>query len=69
MNDSLDMGDTPKDFAIEDLVLLKEMLLNLEKALDEIVVHNNLVGETFSGAFIFEFLAKANVGLNFVFDF
>ncbi|XP_022905755.2 regulator of telomere elongation helicase 1 homolog [Onthophagus taurus] len=51
--------DIPKDFEAEELCILKEMLLKLEKALDEIVVSNE--GTTFEGPYIFEFLGKAGI--------
>lgn len=53
--------DAPKDFTVEDLALFKEMLLDLEKAVDEIEVTPITGGTTFPGGFIFELLAKANV--------
>lgn len=57
-----DQGED-KDFTVDDLVLLKEILLSLEKAVDEIVVKNPLPGsgETFEGGYVFDFLEKANV--------
>lgn len=61
---SLDVGnEEAKDFTVEDLALLKEILLNLEKAVDEIEVKNPLAGngETFNGGYIFTLLEKANV--------
>lgn len=56
-------GDDEKDFTMDDLVLLKEMLLNLEKAVDEIKVSNPApgMGETFEGGYMFGLLEKANV--------
>ncbi|CAD7091451.1 unnamed protein product [Hermetia illucens] len=53
--------DAPKDFTVEDLALFKEMLLDLEKAVDEIEVTPITGGTTFPGGFIFELLAKANI--------
>lgn len=52
-----------KDFTVDDLALLKEILLSLEKAVDEIVVKNPLAGsgETFEGGYIFDLLQQANV--------
>lgn len=52
-----------RDFTVDDLALLKEILLSLEKAVDEIVVKNPLPGsgETFEGGYIFGLLEKANV--------
>lgn len=56
-------GDDEKDFSMDDLVLLKEMLLNLEKAVDEIKVSNPTpgMGETFEGGYMFSLLEKASV--------
>lgn len=55
--------ETP-DFTADDLVLLKEMLLSLEKAIDEISLPNLAIGgETFTGGYIFSLLEKANVSL------
>lgn len=53
--------ETP-DFTADDLVLLKEMILSLEKAVDEIDLPNLAIGgETFTGGYIFALLEKANV--------
>lgn len=53
--------ETP-DFTADDLALLKEMLLSLEKAVDEINLPNlSIGGETFTGGYIFSLLEKANV--------
>lgn len=49
----------PKDFTCEDLCVLKEMMLALEKAIDEINVGSE--GSTFPGGYIFELLAKAEI--------
>ncbi|CAK1552678.1 unnamed protein product [Leptosia nina] len=49
----------PKDFTCDDLCILKEMMLTLEKAIDEIEVQNE--GSTYPGAYIFELLAKAEI--------
>lgn len=56
-----DSGDEPKDFTIDDLALLKEMLLEFEKAIDDIVVENKQEGATFPASYIFDLLGKANV--------
>lgn len=61
MNDNVDMGDDSKEFTLEDLVLLKEMLLSFEKAIDEILITSKEAGATFPGAYIFDLLGKANV--------
>lgn len=52
-----------KDFTMDDLVLLKEMLLALETAIDDIPVKSNTpgMGETFEGGYMFSLLEKANV--------
>lgn len=54
-----DPGLTP-DFTIEDLNVLKQDFLNLEKSFDAIEVTNN-EGVTFPGSFMFELLENANV--------
>lgn len=61
MENNLDMGETSKDFTIEDLVSLKETLLSLEKTIDAITVNNIEAGKTFDGAYIFELLMESNV--------
>ncbi|XP_017055046.1 regulator of telomere elongation helicase 1 homolog isoform X2 [Drosophila ficusphila] len=59
--ESQDMGgDEPKDFTLDDLTLLKEMLLELEKAIDAIVVDNTAEGTTFPASMMYELLGKAN---------
>ncbi|XP_037938569.1 regulator of telomere elongation helicase 1 homolog [Teleopsis dalmanni] len=60
--DGQDMEDETKDFTIEDLALLKEMLLGLEQAVDDITVDNRVDGQTYPASYIFEVLAKANFG-------
>lgn len=59
--DALGDSDEPKDFTVDDLALLKEMLLDLEKAVDDIEVINKLEGITHPASFMFELLEKANV--------
>lgn len=54
-------GDEAKDFTLDDLTLLKEMLLELEKAIDGVVVDNKAEGQTYPPAYIYELLGKANV--------
>ncbi|XP_075992983.1 regulator of telomere elongation helicase 1 homolog [Anticarsia gemmatalis] len=49
----------PKDFTCDDLCLLKEMMLALEKAIDEITVGSE--GSTYPGGYIFELLSKAEI--------
>nr|XP_029707927.1 regulator of telomere elongation helicase 1 homolog [Aedes albopictus] len=53
--------ETKKDFTIDDLALLKEMLLKLEKTVDEIPVMFSQGGNTFPGTYIFEIFEKANI--------
>lgn len=55
--------DEEKDFTAEDLAILKETLLKLEKAVDEIQLKSSLPGngDTFEGGYIFGLLEKANV--------
>lgn len=52
-----------KDFTIDDLAVLKEDLLSLEKAVDAIGLKNtkDQEGATFEGSYIFELLEQANV--------
>ncbi|KAI5634456.1 hypothetical protein NE865_12789 [Phthorimaea operculella] len=52
-------SNQPKDFTCDDLCILKEMMLALEKAIDEIPVGSE--GATFPGGFIFELLGKAEI--------
>ncbi|KAH8420535.1 hypothetical protein KR009_011261 [Drosophila setifemur] len=53
-------GDEPKDFTLDDLTLLKEMLLELEKAIDGVQVDNVAEGSTFPASMMYELLGKAN---------
>ncbi|XP_001653621.2 regulator of telomere elongation helicase 1 homolog [Aedes aegypti] len=53
--------ETKKDFTIDDLALLKEMLLQLEKTVDSIPVMFSQGGNTFPGTYIFEIFEKANI--------
>lgn len=60
--ESQDMGgDEPKDFTLDDLTLLKEMLLELEKAIDAVSVDNVTEGTTYPATMMYELLGKANV--------
>lgn len=52
-----------KDFSAEDLCILKAMFLELEKAVDSIVITKREEGETYPGGYIFEILEKADVCL------
>ncbi|SPP77637.1 regulator of telomere elongation helicase 1 homolog [Drosophila guanche] len=59
--ESQDAGaDEPKDFTLDDLTLLKEMLLELEKAIDAVVVDNPTDGTTYPASLMYELLGKAN---------
>lgn len=61
-SEDLDMtaeGAQPKDFTCDDLCILKEMMLALEKAIDDIQV--GAEGTTFPGGYIFELLGKAEI--------
>lgn len=50
------------DFTVDDLTLLKEIFLSLEKAVDAVILPNAFGGgETFTGGYIFSLLEKANV--------
>lgn len=53
--------ESKKDFTIDDLALLKEMLLSLEKTVDEVPVLFSQGGNTFPGTYIFEIFEKANI--------
>lgn len=55
----LNFDDTPKDFTLDDVCTLKQMLLDLEKAIDGINVGSD--GQTFDGTYIFELLGKIGV--------
>lgn len=60
--DQMDMTvdiNQPKDFSCDDLCILKEMMLALEKAIDEINVGKE--GTTLPGGFIFELLSKGEI--------
>lgn len=57
--ETLDFDDSPKDFTPDDLCILKQVLLDLEKHLDEITVGQD--GKTFEGTFIFELFEKSGV--------
>lgn len=55
-------SDEASDFTADDLALLKEMLLGLEKVIDEVMLPNLTIGgETFPGGYIFSLLEKAHV--------
>lgn len=55
-------NDEAPDFTVDDLALLKEIFLSLEKVVDEIQIANPFEGgQTFEGGYIFTLLEKANV--------
>lgn len=58
-----DDEDASKDFSPDDLMILKQILLDLEKELDAITLSKNPEGTTFGGQFIFELLEKAGVSI------
>lgn len=60
MQNVMENSDAP-DFTVDDLTLLKEIFLSLEKVIDEVNLPNALAGETFTGGYIFSLLEKANV--------
>lgn len=62
-NDSFGFIDenVPRDFSEKELCDIKEILLNLEKVIDEIEIRENDELTTFDGTYIFEILGKAGV--------
>lgn len=57
-----DDSEKKRDFTENELMLLKEMLLSLEKAIDDIPLRENANSEaSFPGEFIFELLSKASI--------
>ncbi|XP_018572046.1 regulator of telomere elongation helicase 1 homolog isoform X2 [Anoplophora glabripennis] len=64
-SETVDFNDSPKDFAAEDLCVLKQMLLDFEKEMDSINLKgNSSEGTNFDGDFIFELLSKAGIHEN-----
>lgn len=59
----LNFDDTPKDFTPDDLCVLKQTLLDLEKAIDDIQIGPE--GKTFDGTYIFELLGKVGVRIKY----
>ncbi|XP_034244080.1 regulator of telomere elongation helicase 1 homolog [Thrips palmi] len=60
-----DDSEKKRDFSEHDLMMLKEMLLKLEKAIDEIPLTQKTNTESsFPGEYIFELLNKANVSFD-----
>lgn len=65
MNEGLEIEtEDKKDFTIDDLAILKEDLLNLEKAVDAIKITSAQDGATFDGSYIFDLLEQANVSFS-----
>lgn len=60
-------NDETPDFTIEDLTLLKQIFLSLEKAIDEIQIKTPGGGDTFQGGYIFGLLEKANVRIPYMY--
>lgn len=58
-------NDETPDFTIEDLTLLKEIFLSLEKVIDEIQIKTPGGGDTFQGGYIFGLLEKTNVKVTY----
>ncbi|KAH8387488.1 hypothetical protein KR093_007325 [Drosophila rubida] len=59
-SDNVDAAtDDPKDFTMDDLTLLKEMLLELEKSFDGITVDDG-VSQTFPANYMYKLLGDAN---------
>ncbi|XP_058062041.1 LOW QUALITY PROTEIN: regulator of telomere elongation helicase 1 homolog [Anopheles bellator] len=56
----MDAEDEKKDFTLEDLVLLKEMIISLEKEIDAIPIEFSK-GTSFAGTYVFDLLEKANI--------
>lgn len=58
----MENNDAP-DFNVNDLTLLKEIFLALEKTVNEVNLPNTTAGagETFTGGYIFSLFEKANV--------
>lgn len=61
---STDPGE--KDFTLDDLALLKDMMLNFEKAVDDIQLDFSKGEQTFDGGYIFTLLQQANVSFIYI---
>ncbi|XP_030755361.1 regulator of telomere elongation helicase 1 homolog isoform X1 [Sitophilus oryzae] len=61
VSETVNFNDSPQDIEPEELATLKEMLLNFEKALDEIVLNKTEEVNNYPGDFIFELLEKASI--------
>lgn len=55
----LSFEDAPKDFTPDDLCFIKQMLMDLEKQIDDIKIGQD--GQTFEGTFIFDLFEKIGV--------
>lgn len=56
-------SDKKKDITLDDVCLLKEMLMELEKGIDDIEVKNEKEGQTYPAEYMFQVLGKANVSI------
>lgn len=63
LSENLSFTETPKDISAEELMQLKEMLLNFEKIFDEIEIGDE--SKTYDGDYLLEILEKAGV-TNFI---
>lgn len=63
---SFDADETPKDFTADELCVLKQILLDFEKAIDA-VQFSSADGKTSEGDFIYELFQTAGVSWNFIF--
>lgn len=61
LSDGQDGDDDSKDFSLDDVTHFKEILLNLEKCMDDIKLQNEAQGTTYPPSFLYEVLNKANV--------
>lgn len=57
------VSEDDMDFNPEDVILLKTILLNLEKEIDDIPINNVREGTTYDGKYIFEIFGKAGVSI------
>lgn len=54
-------GEKRKDLTLDDILLLKEMLIDLEKLVDDIEVKNEREGQTHPANLMFQLFEKVNV--------
>lgn len=66
LSEDLGIADTPKDLSADELMQLKEVLLNFEKVFDEVEIKAE--GISHDGDFLFEMLDKAGVRNKFIAD-